>query len=220
MKLIQSKNCRFNSMKCFYKVVENIMNDTDLGLFTKEMAGVLPLNTDAKIIVKKLSADKVDSVGQQYRREQAAFEKGEIDCPLSLVLRKKLDADEWLSYKRNGIQSAVFKNLRIGKYALETTLNINKKRPEQVRNELLQFVADCQEMDIRSVLICYGQGHHATLLKSYLAQWLPELPDVQAFYTAQKHHGGLTSVYVLLRKSEQKRQQNRERHAARLGSEL
>ena len=201
-------------------MVEPMMNDTDIDMFTKEMAGVSPLKAEPTITLNKQPADSTDSLGLQYRREQAAFEKGEIDCPLSLVLRKKLDAGEWLSYKRNGVQSAVFKNLRVGKYPLEATLNINKKKPEHARDELVQFVKDCQELDIRSVLIFYGQGHNANLLKSYLAQWLPELTEVQAFYTAQKHHGGLTSVYVLLRKSEQKRQENRERHAARLGSEL
>jgi len=198
----------------------NNEKDIDTELFTKEMAGVLPLNTEPKITLKSQVADNIDSQGQQYRREQAAFEKGEAGCPLSLVLRNKLEADEWLSYKQNGIQSAVFKNLRVGKYPQEATLNINKKTPQQARDELVQFVEDCQEIDVRSVLIFYGQGQNANLLKSYLAQWLTELPMTQAFHTTQKHHGGSAAVYVLLRKSEQKRQENRERHAARLGEVL
>jgi DNA-nicking Smr family endonuclease len=189
------------------------MTESDTNLFVREMADVLPLNADAKVTLKE-NAD--NSPGQQYRREMAAYHKDEVDCPLSLVLRHKLEPDEWLGYKRNGIQNAVFKNLRVGKYPQETTLNLNRKSPRQARDELVQFVDDCQEMNIRSMLIFFGQGGGGNLLKSYLAQWLPELKMVQAFHTAQKHHGGTAAVYVLLRKSEQKRMENRERHAARL----
>jgi hypothetical protein len=34
---------------------------------------------------------------------------------------------------------------------------------------------------------------------------------VQAFHSAQPQHGGTGAVYVLLRKSEEKKQENRER---------
>ena len=73
---------------------------------------------------------------------------------------------------------------------------------------------DCS---LRSVLITFGRGKSAgTLIKSYLAQWLPALQEVQAFYTAQHHYGSDRAVYVLLRKSVAKKIENRERHAARL----
>nr|WP_305907673.1 Smr/MutS family protein [Methylomarinum sp. Ch1-1]MDP4520442.1 Smr/MutS family protein [Methylomarinum sp. Ch1-1] len=133
---------------------------------------------------------------------------------------KKLTADDWLCFKRDGIQSGVFKNLRTGKYPQEATLNLNRKTPQQARDELVQFVDDCQEMNVRSVLVFFGHGQGGHLLKSYLAQWLPELKNVQVFHTALKHHGGSAAVYVMLRKSEQKRMENRERHAARLGKAL
>ena len=48
-------------------------------------------------------------------------------------------------------------------------------------------------------------------IKSYVNHWLREIPEVLAYHSAQRHHGGVGAVYVLLRKSEQKKQQNRER---------
>lgn len=193
------------------------ISDRELDLFHQEMADVIPLKVEATV---KFKSCIQESPGQLYRREQAAYDKSEANEHLSLVLRKKLRPDEWLSYKRNGIQKGVFKKLTSGHYPQEAVLNINRKQPSLARAELINFINDCQEMNIRSVLIFFGQGTQADLLKSYLAQWLTSLEIVQAFHTAQKHHSGSAAIYVLFRKSEQKRNENRERHAARLGNTL
>ncbi len=188
-----------------------------LDLFAKEMAGVTRNIKNDRILLK--CTDDIQP-GQQYRKEKACEAGGNAQDPLSMVLRHKLSPDDWLSFKRDGIQTAVFKNLRVGKYIHEANLNLHKKSPAQARDELIEFVNDCEEMNIRSVLIFFGRGEQSCLLKSYLNQWLPELKKVQAFHTAQKHHGGAAAAYVLFRKSEQKRSENRERHAARLGGTL
>ena len=50
------------------------------------------------------------------------------------------------------------------------------------------------------------------MLKSYVNKWLPNLPEVMAFHSAQQHHGGAGAVYVLLKKNAEKKQENGERH--------
>ncbi|MGR9044976.1 MAG: DNA endonuclease SmrA [Gammaproteobacteria bacterium] len=191
------------------------MSEQDSELFNLEMADVVPLKQSDRLILKKTEHI---TPGQQYRQQKAQYSEQEIKGPLSLVLQNTLSPDDWISYKRDGIQTGVFKNLRLGKYPLEATLNLIRKTPSEARDELLLFIKECQECNIRSVLITFGRGRNSgALLKSYLAQWLPELEQVQACHTALKHHGGIASVYVLLRKSEWQRLENRERHAARLG---
>lgn len=162
-----------------------------------------------------LKKSATDDPGQAYRREQAVIDRQELDCPLSMVLKTKLTADDWLIYKRNGIQEGVYRNLRLGKYPIESTLNLIRKTPHEARDQLLKFIDDCHSADIRSVTIAFGRGKGSLLIKSYLSQWLPELAAVQAFHSAQKHHGGNAVIYLLLRKSEQQRILNGERHAAR-----
>ncbi|MGR9073667.1 MAG: DNA endonuclease SmrA [Gammaproteobacteria bacterium] len=192
------------------------MTEQENDLFAREMAGVVPLKADARVLLEKDGA--ADAPGRQYRRMSAGYSREERNGALSLVLKRSLGPDDWLSYKANGIQTGVFKNLRLGKYPLEATLSLACLPPERARMELLDFVAECIECDVRSVLIRFGGKQQGTcLIKSYIAQWLPELDDVQAFHTAQRHHGGNRAVYVLFRKSERKRQENRERHAARQG---
>ncbi len=207
----------FSLLAVSVSAMKTSMSNHEADLFAKEMADVKPMVTADRVLLKQPLSDEP---GLQYRREKAEIEGREERYPLSLVLRKKLSADDWLSFKRDGIQIGVSKNLRTGKYPQEATLNLNRKTPQQARGELMQFVDDCEEMNIRSVLIFFGHGGSGILLKSYLAQWLPELKTVQVFHTALKHHGGSAAIYVLLRKSEQKRMENRERHAARLGKAL
>ena len=64
-------------------------------------------------------------------------------------------------------------------------------------------------------MILHGKGDRSStpaLLKSYVNKWLPALPQVMAFHSAQRHHGGAGAMYVLLKKSDDKKQENRERH--------
>ncbi len=61
------------------------------------------------------------------------------------------------------------------------------------------------------MLIVHGKGRddqsHANIIRSYLARWLEELPEVQAFCAALPHHGGSGACYVALRKSAQAKQE-------------
>ena len=66
-------------------------------------------------------------------------------------------------------------------------------------------------------MIVHGRGEkkaekeQSAILKGCVNHWLQELDAVQAFHSAQPQHGGTGAAYVLLRKSEQQKQVNRER---------
>jgi len=90
----------------------------------------------------------------------------------------------------------------------------------EARIALVQFIAECEVRDIRCLLILHGKGERSTpraLLKSHVSAWLPQLPSVMAMHSAERRHGGSGALYVLLRKSERKKAENRERHQKRLG---
>ncbi len=53
-------------------------------------------------------------------------------------------------------------------------------------------------------------------MKSFLANWLTQIKDVQCVHSAQRFHGGSGAVYVMLRKSQEKKLENRERHQKRM----
>lgn len=85
---------------------------------------------------------------------------------------------------------------------------------------LFAFMVQAQKEGLRNVLIVHGKGRddqsHANIIRSYLARWLEELPEVQAFCAALPHHGGSGAAAIIaLRKSAQAKQETREQHAKR-----
>lgn len=125
-----------------------------------------------------------------------------------------------LSFKRPGIQHGVFRKLRLGQYSLEARLDLHRMTVDQARASLLQFLKDSIAHDIRCALVTHGKGEgriEPARLKSCLAAWLPQLKEVLAFHSAQKHHGGVGATYILLRKSEKQKRETWERHIGRRG---
>ena len=128
---------------------------------------------------------------------------------------------EFLEWKKNGVQNAVFDRLRRGDYALEGSLDLHRKTVAQARVEVFEFLQRTRALGQRQVLISPGKGEISATpgrLKSYLAHWLEQHPEVIAFCSAQRHHGGVGAVYVLVRKSPASRELNREQHGLKSDS--
>ena len=124
-----------------------------------------------------------------------------------------------LEYKREGLQNGVLDKLRLGKYNQQASLNLLHQPVESCRQNLFAFIRQAQKENLRNVLIIHGKGKedgsHANIIRSYLARWLTEFDEVQAFCCALPHHGGSGACYVALRKSDSAKQENWERHAKR-----
>ena len=196
---------RLNTMKA-------PQNAADEPLFLQEMQGVTPLQIQARAELRKGSLEQATLAARRLAAEQEKPPEDMGGLQISEV--KRVGPHDVLGYKRPGIQDGVYRKLRLGHYDIEARLDLHRRTLEEARRELLNFVRDCLEHDIRSVLILPGKGDRnikdPAVLKSHLAHWLPELDDVQAFHTAQPHHGGAGAFYVLLRKSDRKKQQARE----------
>lgn len=153
-------------------------------------------------------------------RQRAAVAKPLRDSnPLTSDMVDPLTARDVLCWQRPGVQHGVFRKLRLGQYPIEARLDLHQMTVEQARREVFRFIGDCVRYGLRSVIILHGKGERnpdgIAQLKSYLAKWLPELPDVLAFNSAQKHHGGTGAVYVMVRKGDRDKQNNRELHGRR-----
>ena len=180
--------------------------------FLEEMAGVEPLQVRNKVALRKGDIN----LASQAARRKAAVTEVETRDPnyLHTTDVKRIGPHDVVGFKRPGIQDGVFRKLRLGKYDMEARLDLHRRTVEQSRSQLFRFISDCLEHDIRSVLILPGKGDRSegdpAVIKSYLVHWLEQLDDVQAYHTAQPHHGGAGAFYVLLRKSERKKQEARE----------
>ena len=186
------------------------MQDDDL--FASEMSGVTPLQSEPRERLVKTEAVDVS------QRRQAAIQSGtRSDNHLSDDGVPPLDAWYVLEFKRPGIQNGVYRKLRLGHYDIEARLDLHRFTVAEARAEIWSFFKEARRLGLRTLLITHGKGFGnkeksgSGVLKGYVNRWLRDVEDVQAFHSAQPQHGGTGSVYVLLRKSEDKKRENRER---------
>ncbi|WP_407666096.1 DNA endonuclease SmrA [Microbulbifer bruguierae] len=195
------------------------MDKTDLD----EFRGAMGALGDVKPLAPKqresaLKKDTTDPLNQRARREAATAQTYRELNPLGGEFVEPVDPNDPIEFKRDGVQNGVYRNLRLGKYSVEARLDLHHHTVDMARSALYQFVRDCIEADVRCALVTHGKGEGRktpAMLKSCVNAWLPQLAEVLAFHSAQKQHGGLGATYVLLRKSEGKRQQNLEQHQRR-----
>jgi len=188
----------------------------DEEIFLQEMSDVAPLKRDARVVLSRKNDSLSDSSAQH--RRAAAVASTQTDR--NILTEEGIEPlDPWyvLEFKRPGIQNGVFRKLRQGRYEAEARLDLHRMSVAKARRELFQFVEDCHQLGLRSVLLIHGKGESpsergkCSILKGCTNHWLRELEIVQAFHSAQARHGGTGAVYILLRKSEEKKRENRER---------
>ena len=121
--------------------------------------------------------------------------------------------------QREGIQQGVLDKLRNGRYPPQASLNLLRQSVEASRQALFRFIVQAEAQNLRSLLIVHGRGRqnesHPNIVRSYVAKWLAQFEQVQAFCRALPRDGGEGACYVTLRKSAQAKAENFERHAKR-----
>lgn len=191
------------------------MNEDD-ELFLNEMSDVAPRKRSERVLLDRDKLGAKDSSLLQ-RREAAVREiKGDGN---TLTEEGIEPLDPWyvLSFKRPGIQNGVFRKLKQGRYEAEASLDLHRLTVIAARRELFEFITQCTQLGLRSVMVIHGKGESPTergarsILKGCTNHWLVELDIVQAFHSAPTRLGGTGAVFILLRKSEEKKRENRER---------
>ncbi len=193
------------------------MPEDEDDLFSKAMQDVAPLTKGAKVLQPVRKGVQEVSAAQRSRRDAALGINSDAVDPNFLTLGEVPPRDplEFLEWKKVGVQNAVFDKLRRGGYAIDSSLDMHRKTVKEARQMVFNFLNEASAKDWRSLLMAPGKGEFSKTpgrLKSFLAHWLTEHPEVIAFCSAQRRHGGVGAVYVLVRKSPASRELNREEH--------
>jgi DNA-nicking Smr family endonuclease len=190
--------------------------------FEHEMTGV------QRIAVAKradLKTSPAKTPGTDARRIAAVTDTSVDGNPLSDTAVEPVGPHDEIGFMRPGVQTGVYKKLRLGKYPIEARLDLHRMKVAQARQEVFSFLQECLRHNVRTVLILHGKGESNPdgrgVLKAYVNKWLRDLSEVMAYHSAQKQHGGTGAVYVLVRKSDEAKRENRELHGLRsyLGSD-
>lgn len=185
-------------------------------LFRREMTGVTPLEGDDVADVRTAFTPTL----AQVERRKAAEQQAEDDLNyLSMEFVDLVEPEDVLEFRRDGVQHGVYKQLRMGRYEIEAALDLHHHSLRQARKALFDFIQLCHRRGVRNAIVVHGIGKfskpHPALLKSYVNKWLRQLEPVMAFHSAQRQHGGVGSMYVMLRKNPEQKDFNRERHQKR-----
>ncbi|MCP1304406.1 MULTISPECIES: DNA endonuclease SmrA [Halomonadaceae] len=160
------------------------------------------------------------SEAQLARRESAAERLDERNF-LSDDFVDLLPPFDPIEFRREGIQQGVVDKLKHGGYSVQAQLHMLRRPLAECRRMLFPFIQEAYAHDLRSVLVVHGRGREldspANVLRSYIAKWLTQFDEVQAYVSAQPSEGGLGATWVMLRKSDRAKANNRERQQKRRG---
>ena len=162
----------------------------DSVLFRDAVQDVMPLQTD-KILLPQANKP----VSRRKDKAPAGIDKLSDDfIP---------DCENWLEFMRPGVQRTVFKQLRTGKLAVESHLDLHGLTRDAARIQLQHFIQQAMQHHFKVVCIVHGKGYHSEdgrpVLKAMVNKWLQDLAEVLAFSSAQPRDGGSGAVYALLK---------------------
>ena len=183
--------------------------------FADVMQGVQPLSKGKNVVRKNVRESS--EIAQENRRLSAEgkLKQAKDENYLTLGEVHSKAPLEYLEWKKIGIQNAVFERLRKGLYDIDGTLDLHRKTVKEARVMVFEFLELSIRKRWRNVLISHGKGEASKTpgrLKSYVFAWLEQHEEVNAFCSAQRKKGGVGSVYVLLKKSPEEKELNREEH--------
>lgn len=133
--------------------------------------------------------------------------------PLTLAEVPQVAPRDVLEWKKDGVQHQVFSRLKNGQYPIEGSLDLHGLSVKESRDAVFKFFRLAQAKRWRMVLIAHGRGEQSATparLKSYAAHWLGQMPEVIAYSSADRRHGGTGAVLVLVKKSAEAKEETRE----------
>jgi DNA-nicking Smr family endonuclease len=134
---------------------------------------------------------------------------------LTLAEIEPLQPRDVLEWKKDGVQHEVFQRLKSGRYSIEGSLDLHRLSVKESRDAVHKFFKLAEAKRWRTVLIAHGRGEQSATparIKSYVAHWLGQLPQVNAYSSADRRHGGTGATLVLLKKSAAAKEETREQY--------
>lgn len=181
-------------------------DDDDLIFFRNAMKDVKRIKQLPAL--KKVSAKKKSGLNSSHKFVSKSEKAHKTDKDLLQLLsdpvEQSIAAEDKLFFKRPGPQSKVLKQLIRGEIARSACLDLHGMTIEQARLAAVHFLTECRQSNFRCVQIIHGKGQLSQTgpkLKNHINYWLPQIPWVLAFSSAQPRDGGRGAIYILLAKS-------------------
>ena len=174
--------------------------EREASLFRDAVGPVEPLKSRARV---QHPHRPVAPIAHQHRRDEAAALAESLSDELDGEML--LEADENLSWRREGIGPDVVRKLRRSHWIIDAELDLHGARREEARELVGEFLRDAIKRHWRCVRIIHGKGLGSIgkqpVLKGKVRSWLMQKDEVLAFCQAREQDGGSGALIVLLRPS-------------------
>lgn len=172
----------------------------EANLFRDAIGDVAPLKARTKV---QHGLPRPAPIAHQHRRDEAAALAESLSDELDA--EALLEADENLSWRREGIAPDVVRKLRRSHWIIQDELDLHGARRDEARELLGEFLRDSLRRRLRCVRVIHGKGlgsiGQQPVLKGKVRGWLMQKDEVLAFCQAREQDGGGGALIVLLRPS-------------------
>ncbi|MEX1199805.1 MAG: Smr/MutS family protein [Methylophaga sp.] len=181
-----------------YMSRENPPENDDFALFRQEVSDAKPIHHNKRIITPK------DLPKAVVRKRSHEGDPNRLAAFSDMFADNDVGNEEFLEFRRPGIQHRQFAKLRTGKVHIEAELDLHGLTAERAEPILAAFLAECQQQQIRCMRIIHGKGwssrDNRPVLKGKVNYWLRQTDAVLAFCSATVEDGGTGALYVLLKR--------------------
>lgn len=169
------------------------MSDEDYQLFRASVGAVTPVRHDRTHLPAARPAPQPLRQAAEHLSWEDLFT--DSDTPLG--------PSDILEFQRPGLQHRVLAQLRQGRWPVDASLDLHGQTVAQARQHLLKFLGWALQRELRCLHIIHGKGYRSPeqqpRLKTQVAHWLRQCPQVLAYVSATPRDGGVGAVYVLIK---------------------
>lgn len=171
--------------------------DPEQAAFLRAMQGVARLPNVNRVVHGTLPP--APKPQQHLADEQAALHEslhGQIG------LQDRLEGGDEPNYLRFGLANAVLRDLRRGRWVIQSEIDLHGLNRDDARQHLARFLAECLHLGQRCVRVIHGKGHGSpqklSILRQLVRGWLAQRSEVLAYCQARPCDGGEGALLVLL----------------------
>lgn len=172
--------------------------DPDQRAFHAAMTGVQPIAAPNRV---HLGAPTPPPRPQQFINDERAALHESLHGQIGL--QDRLEGGDEANYLRQGLATNVLRDLRRGRWVIQSELDLHGLNRDEARHQLAGFLAECLHHGQRCVRVIHGKGHGSpqklSILRQLVRGWLAQRQEVLAYCQARPHDGGEGALIVLLR---------------------
>jgi len=177
-------------------LTDKVYNQSDLELWNKVK------KSTKKIIIQNTFTKKikVNNLKKRVNTEKHTFTDTKT-ANTKLIYKKPINFT--VQNNQSGLSKKNIKELRSGKFQIETSLDLHGYRVIEAEKAFFSFLLRCLNLNVRNILVITGKGNEGNgKIKQSLPIWLnnPKVSQFVYVYSfASKKDGGEGAYYIRLR---------------------